>query len=270
MTRVEYTHQYVTQVELAKAFQRLGPPVAPVPDWSAILLIGISLTMSWACPVLEPPEVREEYPAAHGWHVIAEAGELDWPPLRPEEEIWPALLAREPIPTGVDAEQQARLLGVSIEQMHRDNLRRHYLGDAHIGGMKRNPSDINFDALVRDWDATARELAAFLRSHHPPKLTAEQRVMAQGVRLAQLEAEVTNTKNSLAHLMRNAERQQGEHTRRGFRSDLARWGGVSRPTVGSWLSDGGGEGSAPSSAGTAMHGARTLGDSAIDAQKGNQ
>jgi len=267
MTTVEYTHQYVTQVELAKAFRRLNPPVPPAPTWSAVLLIDIGLTMSWACPVLEPPEVQQEYPAAHGWHIIAGAGELDWPPLRPEEEIWPALLAKDPIPTGKHAEDQAGFLGVTVEKMHLDNLRRHYLSDAHLAGAKRNPRDINFAPLVRDWDVTARELADFLDSHRPPQLTAEQRVMAQGVRLAQLQTQVNNTKASLGHLMRNAARRHGEPLPRGFRSDLARWGGVSRPTVDSWLADDGGrEAAVPTEDGTAADDAHTLGGSVVDAQ----
>ncbi|WP_329317288.1 hypothetical protein OG723_44625 (plasmid) [Streptomyces sp. NBC_01278] len=84
----------------------------------------------------------------------------------------------------------------------------------------------------------ARELVTFIDSHRPPKLTAEQRVMSQGVRLSQLEAELENTKASLARLMRNAARDQGERPRRGFKSDLSRWAGVSRPTVDAWLNDG--------------------------------
>ncbi|HEY2096298.1 MAG TPA: hypothetical protein VGH72_07540 [Pseudonocardia sp.] len=254
MTRVEYTRSYVTQVELARAYRRLGRPDCPAPAWSAVLLIDVGLTMRWACPVLHPPVVQETYPSGHDWHVIAEAGELDWPPLRPEAEIWPALLEREPIPTGDYAEKQAQFLGVSVEQMHRANLRRHYLGDAHIRGMKRNWRDVNFDPLVRDWDATARDLAAFIDEHRPPKLTTEQRVMAQGVRLVQLEAEVSDTKASLGRLMRNAARDQGGRPRRGFKSDLSRWGGVSRPTVDGWLANGGGcEGAVPDEDGTTTH-----------------
>jgi hypothetical protein len=250
VTRIEYTRNYVTQVELSRAYQRLGH-TSTAPAWSAVLLIDIGLTMSWACPVLHPPEVREQYPAGHEWHVIAEAGELDWPPLRPEEEIWSALLKRQPVPTGDLAQRQARFLGKTVEEMHRDHLRQHFLSDSHIGGMKRNPTDVNFDPLVRDWDVTARELADFIDSHRPPKLTAEQRVMAQGVRLAELEAAVASTKASLGHLMRNAARDQGERPRRGFKSDMSRWGGVSRPTVDAWLSDGGCcEGAVPDEDGT--------------------
>ncbi|MCC2280869.1 hypothetical protein LKL35_36715 [Streptomyces sp. ET3-23] len=250
MTRVEYTARYVTQEQLARAYRRLGHASA-TPAWSATLLIDTGLTMSWACPVLHPPEVREEYPAGHDWHVIAEAGELDWPPLRPEEEIWPALLERQPVPTRERAEAQARFLGKSVEEMHRENLRRRFLGDAHIGTIKRNPSDFSLDPLVRDWDATARELAEFLDTHRPPKLTTEQRVMEQGVRLAELEAEVLATKASLGRLMRNAARDQGERLRKGFKADMHRWGGVSRPTVDAWLSDGGCcEGTVPDEDGT--------------------
>uniref|UniRef100_UPI000519D3B2 hypothetical protein n=1 Tax=Streptomyces capuensis TaxID=1464056 RepID=UPI000519D3B2 len=156
-----------------------------------------------------------------------------------EQEIWPALLAKHPLPTGELADRQAQMFGQSIEEMHRDNLRRQYLGNAHIGRMKRNPTDVCFDPIVRDWDATARELADFVDAHRPPKLTAEQRVMTQGVRLAELEAQIATTKVSLGRLMRNAARDQGEQPRRGFKSDLAQWAGVSRPTADAWLSDGG-------------------------------
>ncbi|MGW7356230.1 hypothetical protein ACWGI0_06030 [Streptomyces sp. NPDC054802] len=134
----------------------------------------------------------------------------------------------------------------SVEEWHHEQLRHHYLSSVHIGGGKRNPTDVNFDPLVRDWDATAREFADFIDAHRPPKLTSEQRVMAQGVHLAKLEAEIASTKASLGHLMRNARRDQGAKLRRGFKSDMSRWSGVSRPTVDAWLSGGGCcEGSVP-------------------------
>ncbi|MFB7896054.1 hypothetical protein ACFC1B_06965 [Streptomyces xiamenensis] len=252
MTRVEYTRNYVTQRELARAYERLGH--RPTTEaWTATLLIDDVLTMRWVCPVLHPQELSEEYPAGHTWHLIAEAGELDWPPLRPEEEIWPALLERNPPPTGEQAERNARMLGRSVEEMHREQLRQHYLGSAHIVGAKRNQTDVNFDPLVRDWDVTARELAAFLDTHRPPKLTAQQRVMVQGVHLAELEAVVASTKASLARLMRNAAREQGHPLPRGFKRDMAEWGGRSRPTVDAWLAEGGGcEGAVPDEDGTPM------------------
>ncbi|MBG7704880.1 hypothetical protein HCJ76_44165 [Streptomyces sp. MC1] len=253
MTNVAFTANYVTQAELRRAYDRLGHS-SKTPAWSATLLIRDSLTMAWACPVLAPPEDREEQHVPHHWHIISEAGELDWPPLKPEADIWPALLEREPVPTGERAERAAAMLGVSVEQMHRDALRRHYLSDAHLIGLKRNKSDVNFDPIVRDWDATARELAAFIDSHRPPRLTTEQRVMVQGVRLAELEAEMERTKASLGHLMRNAARDQGEKLRRGFKSDLWRWSGVSRPTVDAWLADGGCcEGAVPTEDGIPPH-----------------
>ncbi|MEW2068428.1 hypothetical protein [Streptomyces sp. NPDC007346] len=234
---IEYSRRHETQVQLARAYQRLGH-TPKVYARSAILLIDPDLTLLWACRVLKPAEVREEDPAAYGWHVIAEAGELDWPPLRPEDEIWPALLARHPIPTGDTAEHQARMLGKGIEEMHRDALRYRYLGTAHIGRIKRNSTDINFSPLVRDWDATARELAEFIDTHRPPRLTTEQRVMAQGVHLAQLEAAVTATKAGLSSLVSNASREQGAKPRWGFKADMHRWSGVSRPTVDAWLTGG--------------------------------
>ncbi|MER5973309.1 hypothetical protein ABT112_26885 [Streptomyces sp. NPDC002055] len=238
MTEIAFTKNFVTQQHLGAAYRRLGH-TSTAPAWSATLLISSGLGLSWACPVLAEQETTETS-ALSGWHVIAEAGELDWPPLRPEEEIWPALLELHPVPTGEAAEQQARFLGAgTVEEWHREKLRRHYLSDAHIGSAKRNPSDVNFDPVVRDWETSARELADFIDSHRPPKLTTEQRVMAQGVRLAQLEAEVEATKESLSRLMRNARRDQGERPRRGFKADLARWSGASRPTVDTWLSGGG-------------------------------
>ncbi|WP_435137358.1 hypothetical protein [Actinacidiphila sp. bgisy144] len=242
MTVFAFDSRYVTQIELARAYKALGhiPAVSTRDSWSAILLVHDSLSMSWACRVLEPPEFREERPAAYAWHIIAQAGELGWPPLRPEAEIWPALLAKEPVPTGEKAEREARMWGQSIEELHRTRLRRHYLGDAYIGNMKRNQGDINFDPLVRDWDATAREFADFLDTHRPPNLTPDQRVMEQGVRLVELETEAVNARASLASLMRNAERESRRThgtVRRGFKTDLSRWGGVSRPTVDAWLYD---------------------------------
>ncbi|MGW8558148.1 hypothetical protein [Streptomyces tubercidicus] len=238
MTEIAYTRNYVTQEHLGRAYRRLGH-TSTAPMWSATLLIRPGLTMAWACRLLEDEELREDSPARHGWHVIAEAGELDWPPLRDEAEIWPALLAKHPVPSGPQAERQAEMYGESIEEMHRSQLRRHYLGDAHIGKIKRNPIDINFDPIVRDWDASARELAAFIDAHRPPKLTADQRVMEQGVRLVELEAAVENTKIGLARLMRNARRDQGDEPRRGYKAKLQRWSGRSRPTVDAWLADGG-------------------------------
>jgi hypothetical protein len=254
MTAIAYTANYETQVKLRRAYARLGH-TSTTPAWSATLLIRDSLTMAWACPVLAAPELREENPASYDWHVIAEAGELDWPPLRPEEEIWPTLLAKEPVPTGEQAERDAAFLGKTVEEMHRDALRRHYLSDAHLMGLKCNKADVNFDPIVRDWGATARELAAFIDANRPPKLTDEQRVMVQGVRLAQLEAEVTSTKASLSRLMRNSARAQEGKLRRGFKSDMARWSGASRPTVDAWLADGGCcEGAVPEEDGTLRSG----------------
>ncbi|WP_331726368.1 hypothetical protein [Streptomyces sp. NBC_00470] len=252
MTVIEYSANYVTQAELRRAYQRLGHTPRPAPDWSATLLIDDGLWLRWVCPVLDPVAPEDEDPTPHRrWHVIAEAGELDWPPLKPEAEAWEALLREHPVPTGERAERQAHMLGKSIEEMHHDYLRRHYLSDAHIGRSKRNKSDVNFSPLVRDWAATARELAEFLDTHRPPKLTAEQRVMSQGVRLAELEYQAAMTKASLARLMRNAARAQGERLRHGFKVDLSRWGGVSRPTVDAWLSDGGCcEGAVPDTDGT--------------------
>ncbi|MFK0294790.1 hypothetical protein ACIQU6_30560 [Streptomyces sp. NPDC090442] len=242
MTEIAYTRNYVTQDQLRRAYRRLGH-TSTAPTWSATLLIDTGLTMTWAVRVLAPAEVREEYPARFEWHVIADAGELDWPPLRPEEEIWPALLEKHPVPTGDQAQRQAKMFGRTVEELHREQLRQRYLSDAHIGRSKRNPTDVNFDPLVRDWDATARELAAFLDTHRPPKLTADQRVMAQGVHLAELEMAVNTTRASLGRLMRNAARESAQQRdgkpRHGFKSEMSRWGGVTRPTVDAWLNDGG-------------------------------
>ncbi|MEU5748280.1 hypothetical protein ABZ804_22410 [Streptomyces sp. NPDC047726] len=238
MTEIRYTAGYATQVHLRRAYERLGH-TSTTPASSATLLIDLSLNLSWACPVLVEPEM-DGTPSIIGWHVIAQAGELDWPALRPESEIWPALLEKHPVPTGERAEREAQLRGSgSVEEVHREQLRRQYLGDAHSGIHKRNATDINFDPIVRDWDTTARQLADFVDSHRPPKLTTEQRVMAQGVRRVQLMAELANTDASLARLMRNAARDQGERPRRGFKADLSRWAGVSRPTADAWLRDGG-------------------------------
>lgn len=236
MTDIAYTANYVTQAQLGRAYARLGHQ-SKTPEWSATLLIRDTLTMAWACRVLLPPEFREEKPAASEWHVIAEAGELDWPPLRPEEEIWPALLAKDPVPTGERAEREAAMLGKTVEERHLDDLRRHFLSPAHTGGFKRNQTDVNFNPIVRDWDATARELATFLDTHRPPKLTAEQRVMVTGVHLAELKTAVAHTQISLGHLMRNSAVGQGSKLRRGFKGDMALWGGVSRPTVDAWMDD---------------------------------
>ncbi|CAM5234337.1 Transcriptional regulator OS=Streptomyces griseomycini OX=66895 GN=FHS37_006701 PE=4 SV=1 [Streptomyces griseomycini] len=85
MTEIAYTANYVTQEQLQRAYARLGH-TSPTPKWAATLLIRPSHTMAWACPVLASDRT-EEHPALYDWHVIAEAGELDWPPLRPEEDI---------------------------------------------------------------------------------------------------------------------------------------------------------------------------------------
>ncbi|MDX3025651.1 hypothetical protein [Streptomyces acidiscabies] len=250
MTVIAYTARYITQEQLERAYRRLGH-VSSAPAWSTSLLIDENLRMSWACRVLHPrdPVLEEEYGrrGGHAWHVIAGAGELDWPPLRPEAEIWPVLLEREPVPSGPLAERRAVMLGKSsVEEMHRDQLRAHYLGNAHTRGGKRNPTDINFDPVVRDWTVTARALAAFVDAHRPPLLTAEQRVMEQGVRVAELEAELASATQGLHRLMRNAAREQDGVLRRGFKQDMSRWGGVSRPTVNSILSAAGGcEGAVP-------------------------
>ncbi|WP_158933567.1 hypothetical protein [Streptomyces sp. NRRL S-1868] len=244
MTTIRYTGNYETQDQLRRAYERLGHTPPPAPAWSATLVIDHNLCMSWACPKLLAEEFRlEDRPAGYEWHVIAQAGELDWPPLRPEEEIWPALLEQHPVPTGERTEEQSRMYGGgNVEDWHYKRLRDIYFGDAHIRGRKRNASDVNFSPLVRDWDATARELADFLNTHRPPKLTTEQRVMAQGVHLAELQVQVEHTKTSLGRLMRNAARAQRQPDGRlphGFQSNMSRWGGMARTTVVAWLADGG-------------------------------
>lgn len=245
MTVVAYlTPNYITSTELDRAYRLLEHPTT-TPTWSATLLITRDLVMHWACPVRIDDESPEDdlysRGASHAWHIIAGAGELDWPPLRDEDDIWPALRQRHPLPTGELAEQQAKTTGHTTEEMWRNQMRHHYLSASHvvIGGRpcKRNPNDVNFDPIVRDWMVTARELVDFIDSHPAPKLTAEQRVMTQGARLAAQEASASATKTSLAHLMRNAAAEQGPQPRRGFKSDLARWAGVSRPTVDAWLAE---------------------------------
>ncbi|MEV5204385.1 hypothetical protein [Streptomyces sp. NPDC053720] len=235
MTEIAYPAQYVTQDQLGRAYHRLGH-TSPTNRWSATLLIDEDLRMYWACPVVAAPATDED-PARYDWQVIADAGELDWPPLRDEEEIWPALLAKHPVPTGHQAEAQARLTGKTVEEWHRESLRRTYLCDAHIGTTKRNPTDINFSPLVRDWDATARELAAFLDTHPAPKLTTTQRIKAQGVHRARLLDELSSTNMSLARLMRNVVKNPSNLEEKPRKLDLARWAGVTRPTVDSWLND---------------------------------
>ncbi|MFF4771099.1 hypothetical protein ACFY1V_31780 [Streptomyces sp. NPDC001255] len=247
MTQIVYTRYHATLTHLGRAYARLGHASPPEDRWSAALLIRPNLTMAWGCKLLAlTAEEGEEYEDRDDvvgieWHVVAEAGELDYPPLRPDEEVWPALLEKHPVPTGERAERDAAWWGKGdIEELHRDRLRRHYLEDAYTAdSIKRSLGDVNFDPLVRDWDVTARELADFLDTHRPPKLTTQQRVMAQGAHLAELEAEARATKQSLGRLMRNAAREQGDKPRRGFKADLSRWGGVSRPTVDAWLADGG-------------------------------
>ncbi|MFF0747355.1 hypothetical protein ACFYVL_43950 [Streptomyces sp. NPDC004111] len=237
MTQIAHTRSYITQTQLARAYHQLGHRHAPENQWDATLLIDENLVLWWACPALETLLPGEDGPPRQRWHVIERAGELDWPPLRPEAEIWPALLERDPIPTSDQAERQAAMYGQSVEERHRESLRRHYLGSAHLGTTKRNPTDVNFDPIVRDWSVTARELADFIDTHRPPKLSTEQRVMAQGARLVELEREIARTKDSLGHLMRNAAREQGDPLPRGYRAQLARWSGVTKPTVTAWLSD---------------------------------
>lgn len=241
MTEIVFTHNYRTQAELKKAYARLGHTPPATRRWEATLLVTQGLRLQWACPVLtadpeqlDSGEREPEYP--RDWHVIAEAGELDWPPLKPEDVIWPALLDRHPVPTGEEAKKLEAFEGRPAADVHRENLRVHYLSDAHVNGIKRRAGDVNFDPIVRDWDATARELAAFVDTHRPPLLTAEQRVMVQGVHVARLESELATAKVSLAHLMRNAaDDQPGHRPRHGLKSDMARWGGVTRPTVDAWL-----------------------------------
>ncbi|MFJ5099263.1 hypothetical protein [Streptomyces sp. NPDC088557] len=234
MTIVAYSHSHEALVQLGRAYRALDHHTPDSP-WDATLLVTPELHLLWACPVLGAP-AEDEQPQAE-WHVIAEAGELDYPPARPEEEAWAALLAEFPVPAGENAERQARLLGRTPEEAHREDLRRRYLGESHIGGLKRNVGDVQFSPLVRDWAVTARELAVFLDAHRPPRLTAEQRVMAQGVRRARLVAELEAATASLGHLMRNAAQSQNGTLRRGFKADLTRWSAVSRPTVDQWLTD---------------------------------
>ncbi|MFD3908831.1 hypothetical protein ACFXOL_21035 [Streptomyces californicus] len=236
---IAFTEQYRTQQELDIAYRRLNHQAKPAPTWGATLLIHLDLSLSWGCHLIDPLTPADERPRI-GWHIIAGAGELAYPPLRPEEDIWPALLAQHPVPTTDAAAREAEFRGCTVEEMHREKLRYLYLGSATIGtgsGLKRNPTDVNFDPIVRDWDVTARELAEFLDTHKPPKLTAEQRVMAQGAELVRLEEAVRDTRTSLAHLMRNARRAQGPKPRHGFKADLARWTARSRPTVDAWLAD---------------------------------
>lgn len=234
MTYIEWKNGYRTIKELKRAYERLHHRVN-TNDNSARLLVDQNLNLWWCCRTLSPV-------TAHGdWHIIAKAGELDWPPLRPEEEIWPALLDRHPVPDDEQSQRVARMFGKTVEQLHREQLRSHYLSPSHIGDMKRNPTDVNFDPIVRDWQLTAREFAEFLDTHRPPKLTAEQRVMEAGYRRSQLMAALASTEQGLARLMRNAAREATDpdtgKLRRGLKSDLARWTNLSRPTIDEWLAD---------------------------------
>lgn len=239
MTMIAYTARYRSQVELERAYRALGH-TSETPAWSATLLIDYGLTMEWAAPMLLEPSPLDHGRRPVGWHRIAHAGELPYPPLRPEEEMWAGLLEKHPVPEDERSRVHAAAWEQSVEEWHRDQLRSRYnIGEAHIGGSKRNPTDVGFDPIIRDWAVTARALAGFVDAHKPPKLTAEQRVMAQGVKLMRLEEEAEKTRDSLARLMRNAARdaidpEAGKYPH-GFKSRLSRWSGQSRPTVDAWL-----------------------------------
>lgn len=241
MTVVHFTANYVTQQELRAAYTALGHSTAfSAHEYDATLLIDANLTLRWACPKVTGPPLMDMPDV--GWHVIAEAGALDWPPLRPEDECWRNLLAKYPVPTGERAQEQARMYGTSVEQLHFDQLRHHYLSPAHRNGMAVNKTDVNFSPLVRDWSVTARALADFLDTHRPPRLTAEQRVIYQGAHLVELENQIERTKERLARLVRNAAHEQrtgNGRLRHGFKSDVAGWTRRSRVTIDNWLSQGG-------------------------------
>ena len=97
MTSVVYTKNYITQEQLRRAYAQLDHTPPPDNRWEATLLITPTLEMDWACRCLIEwgEEDHEGRPVADpGWHVISRAGELDWPPLRPHEEMWDAMLRR--------------------------------------------------------------------------------------------------------------------------------------------------------------------------------
>src|SRR5690606_7430256 len=106
MTRIAYKSSYRSLVELRRAYERLG--LSQTTDArEATLLIDEGLSLRWACRTLDSSYEYGE------WHIIADAGELDYPPLRPEEEIWAALLERHPVPDDEHTRHTAQLLGLS-------------------------------------------------------------------------------------------------------------------------------------------------------------
>lgn len=235
MTRIAYKSNYRSLVELRRAYERLG--LSQTTDArEATLLIDEGLNLRWACRTLDGSYEYGE------WHIIAHAGELDYPPLRPEEEIWAALLERHPVPDDEHTRHTAQLLGKTVEELHREELQAHYLSPTHDRGLKTNWRLVCWDPIVRDWDVAAQQLADFVRTHKPPRLTPEQRVMEAGWRRVQLLRQLDAAEESLGRLMRNAARAATDSTgriRRGLKSDLARWTGLSRPTVDEWLASGG-------------------------------
>lgn len=244
MTRIQYTKNFVTQQELARAYRDLGHSSGAHNPYDAYLLIDTALKMRWACDYAVPHDQEKEEeeeelaPPCQARHIIAYAGELPWPHLRPDEECWANLLAQHPSPTGQKWEQQAQMWGGTVEGLHRDHLRRTYLTHPDIGGMKkRNPTDVNFSPLVRDWETVAQALADFLDHHRPPKLTWEQRIMRDGLDLQIAKYDVQLLEGRVkGRVVREAARQRAEDgkLRRGFKSDVERWTGKSRTTLDTW------------------------------------
>ena len=237
MTSVVYTKNYITQEQLRRAYAQLDHTPPPDNRWEATLRITPTLEMDWACRCLIEwgEEDHEGRPVADpGWHVISRAGELDWPPLRPHEEMWDAMLRRYPIPTGEEAQRHADIMGTSPEEERRRKFLALTLQDSYARG-QRNPRLVDFDPVLRDWSVTARQLADFLDTHKPPKLTAEQRVMQQGAVAEELQRQADQAREGLPQLVKNAYDEQGNAPRKFFMADMARWAGTSRPTAYKWI-----------------------------------
>lgn len=165
-----------------------------------------------------------------GWHVVAEAGTLPMPPKLPTPEVTEA---------DIDAVEQ-RQPGATAFLGGREKVRDWILSNTDLQWSGPPSSNqLNWETFVRDLINQYNEL-------DPPRLTAEQRVIATAGRLIQAEEEVAAAKRSLAAQMQAAQRERKEAgTEYGLVTDLHRITGLHRATIMNWLQHNSAHGDVP-------------------------
>lgn len=164
-----------------------------------------------------------------GWHDIATAGTLPAPPVVPFE----TRLAETPEVTEADIDALEKRQPGAIKFMgDRDGIRKWFESE------RRAAVHADTTATRYDWDAQAQRVIDLYRSLTPPSLSPAERIMTVGARIQRAREEEEAAKMSARDLIRNAHNANAgtDDYPQGRKADWAKWVGVSRPTIDSWLS----------------------------------